>query len=70
MCSICEGEAGFYSLIVRAEVTDRALMEVALRAAKGQGDDGEVKQACKGVLLVVLAHQLKDGSDRDRVASV
>ena len=48
MCSIGEGKAGFYSLIMEAEVTDGALMEVALRAAKGQGDGGSVLWRARG----------------------
>ena len=32
------GECPFYSLIVEAELTDRAMMGVSLRAAKGQGE--------------------------------
>ena len=37
MCSICEGEAGFYSLIVRAEGSRAGDGEVMLRVAGVQG---------------------------------
>ena len=39
VCSIGEGEAGFYRRARGAEVTDGLIMEVALRALKGQGED-------------------------------
>ena len=40
---VCSGECPFYSLIVEAELTDRAMVGVSLRASKGQG---EVAMAC------------------------
>ena len=42
VCSDCEGEAGFYSLIVGAGESRAAIMEMALRAGRGQGEDGSV----------------------------
>ena len=44
MWFVSSGEYPFYSLIVEAELTDRAMVGVSLRASKGQG---EVAMACR-----------------------
>ena len=48
VCGLRHGKVCFYSVIVEAGVTDMAMIGVALRAAKGQGEDGRLFSRSRG----------------------